>query len=581
MRLLNLNKIYLFFIFFVLMYPVHAEENVDIWKKDNAQKKSDLKVKDPQNTNTKIKINNNSVTIDQVKIEVKNNLEDAKESTNLYGIYDPEEHNFNLNMWSRSEGTQVKDTIDRISKIRLSNFSEEVFISTLFTNSYLPLNNMTEEEFLNYKFNWLIKNEKDELIETFLNKNKNFPHKSKVIKYLVDKNISKANLDEACNKITFVNKDIKDPYLEKFKIVCLIKDNKKNEAQLMLDLIREQKVSDKFFDSKIDFLLGINEKKENKILDNNLLNFYLSSITVKDFKYVPNKKTDKFIWKYLSASNLLKIDNIDNKEQIYDLELAANNEKLKKSEIFEIYKNVPFTLSDYLRADDMYQTLDSLDSRSLIFQKYLLADNVESKLKYLFLLKDLFKKANLNNVYKEYLSNQLKILNSDEIPAKYIDLVDENIISEKKYEVEKIKYNDQNYHTSKIVKYYTEKSISKKNVEKELKNVHKKIKKNKKYKISLKDVALFEALAKDEIVVPAEIKYGEIAKNNLPPKELLNFLKNKEIGLLTLRIVELIGEDEITDFDEQSIYFINHLFNKAGLKRYRNKVLFAALPKRD
>ena len=140
------------------------------------------------------------------------------------------------------------------------------------------------------------------------------------------------------------------------------------------------------------------------------------------------------------------------------MELAANNEKLKKSEIFEIYKNVPFTLSDYLRADDMYQTLDSLDSRSLIFQKYLLADNVESKLKYLFLLKDLFKKANLNNVYKEYLSNQLKILNSDEIPAKYIDLVDENIISEKKYEVEKIKYNDQNYHTSKIVKYYTEKS---------------------------------------------------------------------------------------------------------------------------
>ena len=82
-------------------------------------------------------------------------------------------------------------------------------------------------------------------------------------------------------------------------------------------------------------------------------------------------------------------------------------------------------------------------------------------------------------------------------------------------------------------------------------------------------------------MVPAEIKYGEIAKNNLPPKELLNFLKNKEIGLLTLRIVELIGEDEITDFDEQSIYFINHLFNKAGLKRYRNKVLFAALPKRD
>ena len=132
MRLLNLNKIYLFFVFFILIHPVYAEENVDIWKKNNSQKKTEVKAKNSQNQKSKIKINNNSVTIDQVKIEVKDNLENTKESTNLFGIYDPDEHNYNLNMWSRSEGTKVKDTIDRISKIRLSSFSEEVFISTIF-----------------------------------------------------------------------------------------------------------------------------------------------------------------------------------------------------------------------------------------------------------------------------------------------------------------------------------------------------------------------------------------------------------------------------------------------------------------
>ena len=58
-------------------------------------------------------------------------------------------------------------------------------------------------------------------------------------------------------------------------------------------------------------------------------------------------------------------------------------------------------------------------------------------------------------------------------------------------------------------------------------------------------------------------------------------MKNNEIGLLSLRIVELIGEDKIVDFDDQSIYFINHLLNKAELKKFRNKLLITSLPQRD
>ena len=58
----------------------------------------------------------------------------------------------------------------------------------------------------------------------------------------------------------------------------------------------------------------------------------------------------------------------------------------------------------------------------------------------------------------------------------------------------------------------------------------------------------------------------EIIKNNIPPPELLNLGKNNETGLLLLRIVELIGEDEILDLDTQTIYFINHLLINSGLK---------------
>ena len=80
-------------------------------------------------------------------IEISENLKNTQKSFSVSGIYDPEENNFNLDMWSNSEGTRIKDTIDRIDKINLSSFADEMFTSTILTNSYLPFNNMTEEEF--------------------------------------------------------------------------------------------------------------------------------------------------------------------------------------------------------------------------------------------------------------------------------------------------------------------------------------------------------------------------------------------------------------------------------------------------
>ena len=60
-------------------------------------------------------------------------------------------------------------------------------------------------------------------------------------------------LKKGCEKIEFIDSTIKDSYLEKFKIYCLVFNNKNSQAQLLLDLLREQKQSDQFFDDKINF----------------------------------------------------------------------------------------------------------------------------------------------------------------------------------------------------------------------------------------------------------------------------------------------------------------------------------------
>ena len=202
--------------------------------------------------------------------------------------------------------------------------------------------------------------------------NVEFKNKSRLIKHLVDYYISSADILGGCEKANFINKEIKDNYLEKFRIYCLILDKKEQQAQLNFDLLREEGRSDKFFSDKILFLLGVKEKPDNKISDKNLLYFYLSSITVENFKYEPNQKTDKNIWKFLNASNLIKIDQLEDPETIKKYEIAANEGTFDKDKIFEIYLSIPFNISQLIYAENIYKSLEGYEKRRLIYQKIVL-----------------------------------------------------------------------------------------------------------------------------------------------------------------------------------------------------------------
>ena len=582
MRLLSLSKYLCLFIFVtVISISTKAEESVDIWKKE-IKKEESLNVPTEEESKQKIKIKKEKKNqeITSTNIEIGENTQTENLERNIYGIFDPQENNFDLEMWSNTKGEDIQSLFKRINKIKLSKSAEDIFINTIMTYSYLP-QGMSDENFLDLKIDWLIKNDKIDLLENFLNKNNNFKGKKKTIQYLVDKNIAKADLKEGCKKSEFISKEIKDPYLEKFKIYCLIFNDKKNEAQLIFDLLREQKLSDKFFDNKINFLLGIKEQTTSKIKDDNLLNFYLSSITTPNFSYEPNEKTNKYIWEYLNAANLLKVDDLKNKEKIKNLEIAANNNTFDKTKIFEIYKKIQFDLNSLINADGIYQSLDGIESRALIFQRFLLSDNAENKIKLLFLLKDLFKKDNLSNVYSRFLSDRLEEINQDDIPESYVKVVKKNIISEEEYKLGKIKFDDKILHRSRVIRYYTEDGTPKQKSQKNLNNIYKKIKKNKKYFFSAKDLALIESLKKDGFLIPEGIKYKEISKKYSIPQNLLKLTKNKESGLLALKFVEIIGEDEMYELDPETVYFIVHILNQADLKRFRNKVLTAALPLRS
>jgi hypothetical protein len=576
MKLKNFN--YLVGLLILFFYsPLFGEEKIDIWKNKkivNEEKIQDKENDIPKNTNLGV-----SQPIESTeKILIQESLEIQTEVQKVFGIYEPDSYDFSLNMWSRTKAEDLRLSLKRLNKIKLSKSSNEILEGILFSFSYPP-NGMTEKEFVNLKIDWLIKNERLDLIESFLKQNEQFDNKSKAVQYLVDKNIASANIKEGCQKIGFIDAKIKDAYLEKFKIYCLVFNNKKPEAQLLLDLLREQKQSSKFYDDKINFLLGVTDKTNKKINEKNLLNFYLSSITIKDFKYEPTNKTRPEIWKYLNAANLIKLEDSSDKKKIQELENAANNDQLDKNKIFEIYKQIPFNLSSLVNAKNIYQTLNESDARALIYQKYLLSESFKSKIEYLFLLDELFKKSDLSEIYSKFFSDKIEEMGIENLPEEYKKLASEKIITDEDLILGKVKYNDKILHQSKILKYYTE-GENKKKVQKDIDKIFKKIIKNKKYFISAKDLALADALVKDGFSLPQNFKFDELTKNFEVPKNLIQLIDNNQKAFLALKIVEIIGEDEPYQLDPETIYFVTNLLNKMDLVKIRNKVLNSALPLR-
>ena len=200
------SKFLIFFSFsFFLFANAIANEPVDIWKKKEKEKeKEEINIKSTPDEKSQIDYSKKQKNLAEIKIDDKEN--NTKSEVELFGLYDPAKSDLSLNMWTNTDGTLVKNAFKRIEKIKLSKFSEKIFTDTIFTYSYGPNKNLSDEEFLKLKLNWLIKNNKIELIEDFLSTNLNFSNKSKLIKYLVDYYIASANLEGGCEKFLILAK---------------------------------------------------------------------------------------------------------------------------------------------------------------------------------------------------------------------------------------------------------------------------------------------------------------------------------------------------------------------------------------
>tara|TARA_B100000029_G_scaffold195179_1_gene193282 strand:- start:2705 stop:4471 length:1767 start_codon:yes stop_codon:yes gene_type:complete len=581
-KLLN-KKNFLFFIFFIFFGNSIANEPVDIWNIDKTKNETEQKSQNDSLVSEEISeetisiydLNNQNKKNNQNQVLLENNLEDK---ISLYGLYDPDENNLSIEMWNKSEGEEIKKIFDKIFLQNLSKDALDILEIALLTNSNTPIKNITKEEFYNFQKNFLIKKNDLDLIKSFIEKNPNFYLKDDLINYYSNHYLGEANIEKSCEIFDYTKEvTLIDDYTSKLKIYCLINSNKIDQALLIYDLKKEVGFKDDFFEKKIFKVIGF-EKESNEISDKNLLDLHLSHRIVENFEYIPNENTPKDVWKYLASANLLEnVENInlEDIEKINLIEKAVHEGNYNEDDLFRLYKRYQFNFNQLLSAKDNYKTLDKSSQRALIYQKMLLTIEPNEKLYLARLLKNLFETDDLVNAFYDELSKILLSIDESKIRPDLVSFYNKNIINEDTVD-RNIKFNNKIIHQSKLLNYFIEKKeISK--IEKETDDILKSILKDKDYVITTNDEILLESLKYDGVKISKKYSDRYSSTVNIPP-DIQAKINNRDLGLILLRIVEIIGEDKLENLGSETLNFILITLNQLDLDQIRDKIILKTLP---
>ena len=584
MRILKLlNKKYFSIIIIFLLSSVNViaeDQPIDIWNIDKkAIETTSEDISSNEITGATTESNIYNMQADKKKSSIKLDQELASKEIKIVGLYDPADYGLSMDMWSNSDGLILKKLFKNIDNFDLSSDASEILNIALLTNTYYPNKNITEEEFLKFKSNWMIKESNLELIEKFLIKNQATNLHPELMKYVVDQYLSQSDVKKSCEIFSKIKEPLENEYLTKFNLYCLINYGKNEEAQLILDLQKELGFKDDYFENKINYLFGYVDEANKDISENSILDFHLAHRTNPGFEFEPKKETPKLIWKYLSASNLLfniqdiEITDID---KISTIEKATHDKNYSEKELFDFYKKFQFTINQLLNAKQSYKSLASIEGKALIYQRVLLAEEPKLKIELIKILKDIFESEGIGNAFDVELKNFLKQIDIEDVPSNFTTFYNEHK-DDKESINKKTKYNNKILHQSKLVNYFNG-DYGKSKIEEDLNKYLKKIKKDKKYFLSKKDIIFLEALKSDGIQISK--KYDDLYKVNQSemPADIQAMIDNKEIGAALLRVIEVIGPERIEDIDEDTVYFIINTLNQLNVDSIRNKLLLKVLP---
>ena len=96
--------------------------------------------------------------------------------------------------------------------------------------------------------------------------------------------------------------------------------------------------------------------------------------------------------------------------------------------------------------------------------------------------------------------------------------------------------------------------------------------------MSKKDIILIDSIRSDGIEISKKYENLYEINESEMPTDIQVMINNNEVGSTILRIIEVIGEDNLEALDEDTLYFIISALNQLNIDYIRNKILLKVLP---
>ena len=134
--MISKNFNYLLTIIFIssLTLSVYAEEKIDIWNNKKITETSQTKEQDQPEKVNQLNSQAAEKILPSQTIKIENGLLLKDEEKKVFGIYDPSDFNFNLEMWSSTNAEDIKLSIKHESCfiIKLTLFNKYCTFGTTF-----------------------------------------------------------------------------------------------------------------------------------------------------------------------------------------------------------------------------------------------------------------------------------------------------------------------------------------------------------------------------------------------------------------------------------------------------------------
>ena len=89
---------------------------------------------------------------------------------------------------------------------------------------------------------------------------------------------------------------------------------------------------------------------------------------------------------------------------------------------------------------------------------------------------------------------------------------------------------------------------------------------------------MIESIKSDGIEISKKYENLYEINDSEMPTDIQVMINNNEVGSTILRIIEVIGQDDLQALDEDTLYFIISALNQLDIDYIRNKILLKVLP---